>query len=335
MGLAAAVRAARAGLAVTVVEPRPAPIDKACGEGLMPPALRELAALGVHPEGYDFVGIRYVDEGCGVAAQANFTNGRGRGVRRTTLHASLAGAAASAGVGMVTDRVVDVGWDATRAAVLTSGGRRIVGTHVLAADGLRSPMRRRAGLTGPGDLNRGRFGLRQHFAIAPWSSCVDVHWAGDAEAYVTPVSDNVVGVALLTRRRAPFDQLLQQFPQLVRRLGAAEALDRVRGAGPLMQRASHRRRGRLLLVGDAAGYIDALTGEGLAAGLASARVAVTCVLGGDTGAYERRWRSATRRSRWLTRLALTTAETPQLRGSLVTQAKAHPAVFAAAVRALA
>ena len=48
-GLATAISCAQAGLSVTVAEPRTGPIDKACGEGLMPAAVARLAALGVHP----------------------------------------------------------------------------------------------------------------------------------------------------------------------------------------------------------------------------------------------------------------------------------------------
>ena len=61
IGLAAALHAHRAGLSVVVREPRTGPIDKACGEGLMPGAVAELAALGVHPRGRELSGIRYLD----------------------------------------------------------------------------------------------------------------------------------------------------------------------------------------------------------------------------------------------------------------------------------
>ncbi|WP_448316388.1 NAD(P)/FAD-dependent oxidoreductase, partial [Streptomyces sp. CO7] len=59
-GLATALHAARAGLDVVVAEPRSAPIDKACGEGLMPGAVRALARLGLRVPGHPLTGIRYV-----------------------------------------------------------------------------------------------------------------------------------------------------------------------------------------------------------------------------------------------------------------------------------
>ena len=80
-GLATAVRAARAGLKTVVVERRTGPIDKACGEGLMPHSLQQLNRLGIDPIGKPINGIRYVDGNHQV--EARFNNGSGRGVRRT------------------------------------------------------------------------------------------------------------------------------------------------------------------------------------------------------------------------------------------------------------
>ncbi|WP_152316706.1 NAD(P)/FAD-dependent oxidoreductase, partial [Mycobacterium tuberculosis] len=87
-GLATALHARARGLSVIVAEPRENPIDKACGEGLMPGGLAELTSLGVDPVGLPFHGIAYVGEHRRV--QARFRTGPGRGVRRTTLHAALA-----------------------------------------------------------------------------------------------------------------------------------------------------------------------------------------------------------------------------------------------------
>src|SRR5512132_657336 len=96
VGLAAALYAVGSGLSAVVLEPRQGAVDKACGEGLMPGGVRALAALGVNPVGWDLVGIRYV---CGWRqAEADFSAGPGRGVRRTELHTALRSAAAAAGV---------------------------------------------------------------------------------------------------------------------------------------------------------------------------------------------------------------------------------------------
>ena len=87
-GLATALYARSQGLSVIVAEPRENPVDKACGEGLMPGGLGELMSLGVDPVGMPFRGIAYVSEHR--RAQARFRDGPGRGVRRTTLRAAMA-----------------------------------------------------------------------------------------------------------------------------------------------------------------------------------------------------------------------------------------------------
>jgi flavin-dependent dehydrogenase len=170
--------------------------------------------------------------------------------------------------------------------------------------------------------------------MPPWTSHVEVHWSRTAEAYVTPVAADLVGIALLTSDRASFQQQLAGFPELRRRT-AARPVTPVRGAGPLRQPASRRVLGRALLVGDAAGYVDALTGEGIALGLAQARAAVHAVLDDDPEQYERAWPAITRRYRVLTGALLGVSRRPLLRRALVPAAAAVPGVFAAAVDALA
>jgi flavin-dependent dehydrogenase len=206
--------------------------------------------------------------------------------------------------------------------------------HLVAADGLHSPIRRALGLDRPHRV-RPRHGLRRHYALAPWSDHVEVHWARDAEAYVTPVADDLVGVAVLTTGRGPYDDHLAAFPELRERLAAARSAGPVRGAGPLRQGASARTAGRVLLVGDAAGYVDALTGEGIALALAQAPAAVRAVAGGDPAAYERQWRRITRRYRWLTHALLGATRAPLVRAALVPAAQRLPWLFSAAVDALA
>ncbi|KQX69966.1 NAD(P)/FAD-dependent oxidoreductase [Angustibacter sp. Root456] len=332
VGLAAATLAARAGLQVVVAEPRDVPVDKACGEGLMPGAWRAVQeVLGPRADdlvSHDLTGIRYLDV-AGRSVQAAFRSGPGRGVRRLELHRALAQAAQDAGVDVQPLRVSDVSQDADG---VTAGGVRA--RYLLGADGLHSRVRAALGLERPAP-GPARYGLRQHVAVAPWTSHVEVHWAAHAEAYVTPVAPGAVGVAVLSAQRRPFDEHLGAFPALAARLAGAEPLDDVRGAGPLRQRASARTTGRVLLVGDAAGYVDALTGEGIAVGLASARAAVDAVLAGRPQDYERAWRHASRRYRWLTASLLWAATHQRTRGAVVPAAQRFPRVFARVVDQLA
>jgi flavin-dependent dehydrogenase len=327
VGLSTALGARLAGLSVALLEPRGGAVDKACGEGLMPSSLASLQRLGVDPVGMPFHGIRYVAGGR--QAEARFSGPPGRGVRRTTLVSALHDRCDDVGVRRLTGRATEVRQDA---AGVTAGG--VSGRYLAVADGLHSPLRRSLGL---GREARGhpRYGLRRHFRRAPWTDLVEVHWARDAEAYVTPVAPDVVGVAVLCGGGEAYDGWLRRFPALAERLGDAEPVTPVRGAGPLRQAARQRVAGRVLLAGDAAGYVDALTGEGLAVGLASAEALVRAVLADDPAGYEREWRRVTRRSRLLTEGLLRATRLAPVRSALVPAASGLPGVFRTTVNALA
>jgi flavin-dependent dehydrogenase len=329
VGLACAIEAARLGLSVAVVEPRTAPIDKACGEGLMPGAVAALDRLGVHPCGVPFRGISYVG-GKSVARHA-FRAGPGLGVRRTELQRALAARAEALGVRRLETRVDQVEQDARS---VTAGG--VTADWLLACDGLHSTVRRRLGLDpSSSSSDARRYGLRRHAAMHPWSDYVEVHWSPLAEAYVTPVGDGLVGVAVLSSSGAPYDELLAQVPTLRERLRGVQWATPVRGAGPLRQTVGQRVAGRVLLVGDAAGYVDALTGEGIRTGLACAQAAVAAVAAGDPEAYEAQWRRLTRSYRILTNGLLTSTRPRVVRRYVAGAAQRVPAVFGLAVESLA
>ncbi|MFH7599194.1 NAD(P)/FAD-dependent oxidoreductase [Streptomyces racemochromogenes] len=333
-GLATAIHGALAGLEAVVLEPRPTPIDKACGEGLMPGAVRRFEELGVTAPGRAFRGIRYVDGVTGLRAEGLFRAGPGRGCRRTDLQAALAERAAQLGVRVLARRVGEVRQDGRRvwAAGLTA-------RYLVAADGLHSPVRRGLGLAVPAVPGRpARYGLRRHYAVPPWSDLVEVHWGPGAEAYVTPLGPDRIGVAVLTSEQAPFDVHLGRFPLLASRLPAPPPSGPgagVRGAGPLRQRARSRVAGRVLFVGDAAGYVDALTGEGLTLAVAAAGELVRCVRAGRPQEYERAWRDLSRGYRALTSSLLWARRRPPLAARIVTLAARMPRVFTGAVNLLA
>lgn len=326
VGLAAALHAARAGLTTTVFEPREGVIDKACGEGLMPGAVAALADLGVDPDGVPLRGIRYLDGRR--SAEATFRLGPGRGVRRTTLHAALRTAVEDSGIPVVREPVHEVTQHDDRVLVNGRPARFLV-----AADGLHSPVRRMLGLGAP-PVRLRRYGLRVHVAATPWADVVEVHWSRGAEAYVTPVAPDQVGIALLTSARAPFAEQIAQFPVLAARVRESPTSPVV-GAGPLRQRSRRRVAGRVLLAGDASGYVDALTGEGIALGLAHAREAVAAVAAGRPERYEGAWRRVSRRYQVMTHGLLRASRVPPARRALVPLAAAVPPLFDAAVNELA
>lgn len=328
-GLATAIEAALEGLEVVALDPRPAPIDKACGEGLMPGAVLALDRLGVHPPGLDLAGIRYLRGR--LEAHAPFPDRPGRGVRRTDLQGALLRRARQLGVPVLPTRAGEV-WQAQQH--VTAGTLRA--RYLVAADGLHSTVRRQQGLDGPTEApGRRRYGIRQHVAVAPWTDHVEVHWLRRHEVYVTPLSPVSVGIAVLGPAPLDLPALVSGHPPLAQRLAGRPVTSRLLGAGPLRQDVRGRVRGRVLLVGDAAGYVDALTGEGVGLALAQAQAAVAAILEDQPGSYERRWNDITSAHRRVTGALVAAARAPALRPLIVPAAAALPRAFRGLVAHLA
>jgi flavin-dependent dehydrogenase len=321
-GLATALQARRHGLSVIVAEPREDPIDKACGEGLMPGGLAELTSLGVEPAGMPLRGIAYVSEHR--RAEARFRNGPGRGVRRTTLHAALSARAKEQDTEWIRTKVTSVQQDAHGVTAAGVRAKWLVG-----ADGLHSTVRRAVGINAAAGTPR-RYGVRWHFKVPAWSEFVEVYWSRWGEAYVTPVEPDLVGVAILSRGQPD----LALFPRLAQHLEGASR-GQARGCGPLRQVVSRRVAGRVLLVGDAAGYEDALTGEGISLAVKQAAAAVNAIVNDAPSSYEAAWHRVTRDYRLLTR-GLVLASTPRAaRRAIVPACTVLPAAFRTAVNILA
>ena len=123
-----------------------------------------------------------------------------------------------------------------------------------------------------------------------------------------------------------FEDLLSRFPALATRLDYAPVETESLGAGPLHQGVSAVHTERIALVGDAAGYVDAITGEGLALGFLQARAAVKAITAGDLRAYGRAHRKLTRQPFALMRLLLWVKDRPKLRRRLMRAVPAAEAV---------
>ncbi|OBJ68785.1 monooxygenase [Mycobacterium marseillense] len=294
----------------------------ACEWGLMPGGLAELTALGVDPAGMPFHGIAYASERR--RAQAPFRGGPGRGVRRTTLHAALAARAKEQDTEWIRARVTSVRQDAHGVSAAGVRARWLV-----AADGLHSQVRRDVGIATTAGTPR-RYGVRWHYRVPAWTDFVEVHWSRWGEAYVTPVEPDLVGVAILSRGRPD----LAWFPRLARQLDGASR-GQPRGCGPLRQVVSRRVAGRVLLVGDAAGYEDALTGEGISLALKQAAAAVEAIAAETPASYEKAWHRITRDYRLLTRGLVLASTPPVVRRAVVPACTLLPAVFRRGVNVLA
>src|SRR5215475_13428185 len=128
-GLAAAIAARKAGLEVVVADGFEPPIDKACGEGLLPATLQALKRLDVRLgscDGYPFYGIRFADHQS--AVEAYFPGLRALGVRRTTLHARMLETAQNCGVRCRWRQLARAQLDRSKPLLLLSAALRISAT---------------------------------------------------------------------------------------------------------------------------------------------------------------------------------------------------------------
>jgi len=331
--MAAAIEARLSGLLAVVVEPRSGIIDKACGEGLMPGAIPLLARLGVFPKGRDLAGVTYRSGGHAVSHR--FSGGVGKGVRRTELHGSLRSRSEELGVVFVEASVGSVTETESGLVTSCSNGNSIQGRYLIAADGLHSSIAKAAGLVKVLSPRRSkRFGIRQHFHVEPWSEFIEVFYTKTAEVYITPVSEDQVGVAVLGPKSTDFEQTIASIPELAGRLRGASPASQRSGAGSFPQLTTARTKGRILLVGDASGYVDAITGEGLRLGFAQARVAIECILSDKPASYEKAWRRVSRDFRVLTQGLILAANSP-IRMAIVPLASRLPWVFGSVVNRLA
>ncbi|MEQ9362732.1 MAG: FAD-dependent monooxygenase, partial [Leptospirales bacterium] len=300
-GLAAGIVLARNGVRCLLLERRKLPYAKVCGEGLMPVGLRALERLGVSPGessaggdarshdsiglkpagawGRPFRGIRYVDQSTGTNAEADFAEGPGRGAPRRILAARLLAVARRYEPLLeIRDdtlceslRRMDDGFWTARAGESTARAPLLIG-----ADGINSFARRAAALDR--DNRRRdprRWGARWHFPIAPWTDdFVEVRLlprVAGVECYITPVGAKETGVAFLwdraafrpSRGEALLESLLELFPEVAARVDGLKPLPDGGAIGPLLHRTRALSGPGVLLIGDAAGYLDAATGEGL------------------------------------------------------------------------
>jgi len=283
-GLAAAIAARKQGLTVTVADCAQPPIDKACGEGLMPDSIAALERLGVNVDGLEsgvFHGIKFV--GPEASAAAEFPQGCGRGIRRVVLHQKMMDYAASLGV--------EMRWRARvsefREGAALINGRPMRWRWLVGADGQNSRVRKWAGLSAANEHAQ-RIGLRQHFKIRPWSDYVEIYWGDAGEAYVTPIGREEICVALISRKRfSSFDEGLAHVPQLATRLSGAPHTTSAKGALTVSRRLRRVASSNVALIGEASGSVDAITGEGLALAFRQALALAEALSAGDLEMYQR------------------------------------------------
>jgi 2-polyprenyl-6-methoxyphenol hydroxylase-like FAD-dependent oxidoreductase len=324
-GLAAAIAARRRGLSVTLADAARMPVDKACGEGLMPEGAEALRNLGITAgaqESFAFRGIRFIDGK--LSAQALFAGVTGVGVRRTVLHRLLAQRARELGVAIHWGRPVT--W--LSAEGVRIGDQIVRARWIVGADGQHSRIRRWARLDNAWSSTP-RIGLRAHFRCDPWTDLVEVYWHKHCQVCVTPVAPNEVCVALFGDRKAPpgMADLPVLFPALAGRLKDALPTDSVKGAICVSTRLRGVASGPVALIGDASGSVDAITGEGLSMALRQALALGDALADGDLVPYGVAHRRITRMPRLMARLMLTMDGRTALRQAALHALAARPHLF--------
>lgn len=329
-GLAAAIAARRRGFRVTLADPGRPPIDKACGEGLLPDGVAALGELGVSLDAADacaFRGIRFVESP--LVAEARFPFGSALGVRRTVLHRALVDHAEREGV--------ELRWSAPVTAIgprgVQLGAETVHCRWIVGADGESSHVRSWAGVDSPAAARR-RFGFRIHYRVEPWTDLMELYWAEAFQIYVTPIAPDEICVAVLSADpHLRLDHALARVPELAARLRRAAPVSAERGAVSASRRLSAVWRGRVALVGDASGSVDAITGQGLRLAFRQALALAAALEAGDLARYAREHRRLASRARWMASALLLAGRRRAIRQRALRALAAHPRLFARLIAA--
>ena len=323
-GLSAAIAARQQGLRVLVVDLAKPPIDKACGEGLMPDSLLALCALGVTlqpAQTGEFRGIRFSDGDRSV--EASFPNGIGRGIRRTLLHQALIDHATEMGATLLWETRVD----ARVGREVRINGEPARYQWLIGADGNESRIRKFARLD-VGSAYERRIGLRRHFNVRPWSEFVEIYWGENCQAYVTPIAKDQVCVAVISRQKLEsFDKAIAQYPALVKELKTARVITTIKGAVTVSRRLPAVTSGRVALIGEASGSADAITGEGLAMCFRQALALGRALAEGELSLYEQQHRQIMALPQFMGRTMLLMDRNPWVKARSLRALSSRPHIF--------
>jgi menaquinone-9 beta-reductase len=325
-GLAAAIAAQQRGLRVTVADGAAPPIEKPCGEGMMPGTLAALQLLGVEVDpgmGCSFRGTRFVQKGARVAA--DFPQAIGIGLRRPVLHQRLVARAEQSGVQLLWKTPV-CGIDGQSVQI---PGTKIHTRWIVGADGQGSRVRRWARLE---TVSRGRqrFASRRHYRVRPWSNYMEIYWGTYAQAYVTPIGRGEVCIVIMAdhMKSASFESAFRELPELKEKLEVAVVSSRERGAITSMRLFPRVQRENVALIGDASGTVDAITGEGLRLAFHQAFALAEAMATDDLHGYEREHRQLMKRPILMGNLLLWLSRHPQIRERVIGALQSHPELFA-------
>jgi len=288
IGLFLAIKISLRGYQVNLYERSSWPIDKVCGQGLMPRGVKELLTVGVSFEKfkdyYPFKRIEYFDEGRYIKGELPFN---GMGIYRKVLSSKLFDRAQSIERIKLHEKVLVQGIG--HSGKLDKPFLELSGDlnetkefdYIFCCDGLNSSTRKKMGLDKT-NLSKKRMGARIHYEVRPWSTGVQVYWNDGIEAYVTPVNEGQVEIAFLwfeeKVEKGPRlkERLFEKFPVLMDKISEANSLNDFKGYGPFSRSSKKINEKGIFFVGDAYCFGDGITGEGLSLGLQSASLISRC-----------------------------------------------------------
>ena len=303
-GSSLAATLAAAGRSVTLLEAVRHPRPKACAEYASPRIVEELDRLGPSAAAWraDALAVRGMRVIRGDdAVDVRYADARGPrpawGLDRTRFDALLAADAAARGA-RVLERTpferVERDGDGWRVTVGHDGAARAIRTRwLIGADGARSRVAHRLGVERAVRAPR-RLGLVAHYEADPeLDDHGEMHVGPRHYVGLAPLAGGRlnVGMALPGDGRGPaearFAEAIEALPAVAARLDGRRRLTPIRGASPIGHRVARAAGPGWMLVGDAAGFVDPFTGEGIYRALRSARAAAEALAGGDEGAAER------------------------------------------------
>ena len=349
-GAATAMRLARAGAGVCIVERAQFPRTKACGEYLSPGTVRMIHALGVgpavKPDAALLRGIRLF--GSGVSAEFPFSS-PAWSLPRARLDDALLDAARGAGAARVLGRAEHFSRNGSglRVYVQTAtGDMRIDGAVVIGADGAQSLVARQFGLSG-NTTGKRRFAVGGHYSgLRGLDACLEMFVDGSSYFAINPFDETNANVMLIVEEaqlRAARDDVDGFVRERARALtGGRIQFDRARlegkriAIGPLASRARALSAEHVLLAGDAAEFLDPFTGQGVSLALRSAEFAAQAVISALSGQvtqiqawrkYETRLRAELERRKRLSALVSMLVRVPLVAKSAAAIAQRRPRVF--------
>ncbi len=321
-GSAAAIELGRRGLRVALLEKARHPRPKACGEGLLPHGVAALEEMGLDFPGVPVKGLRYVSP-AGATAEADFPWGRGLVVRREKFDAFLFDAAAQT---PNVEAFQETAYDPARWKA----------RWVIGADGVHSQFHRCPEFLVSAPAVR-RVGLSTHMVgLEIDRDRVEVILHERGELYLAPSEGDEALIACLYRREdvpaeaSNEDRVMQTLLSLEVLRGRRRGLkftSPVLGAGPLGLRVGAVATDDTILVGDAAGAPDPVTGEGMSLALLSARAAAEAIVSGRPRNYEKERRRLTAGAEWLGRWLLRASRYPSVADRVVRSLAEHPELF--------